>query len=454
MSCEHKIVDRVASDATVLRDLDSELASFISFDISTQPPRRRRSWSSSMLADGAVETANAYENREITISMRPKPGSTSQQQASDLGTLQRLFASGGKWLKHRPEGVTSPVFYRLLPAEIDFTEYYLTSHPDRDVIFTIPADPFGYGLPETGTATVTNDPTDSNGMRFSITGVKGDVPAPLKVTATSGSNLRLVLLAGTTDAAFNQASPILGIPPPMPPIGPWTISAPSDATAIGGTHVRAATAGGEGNAYGRVGFTAVDPGEYRLFVRARVTAGAGNLLMHLRRGDFDPALPMGSAELASSWRWVDLGVVRLPIDSRISSPWHQSASADVTVHFQFAPNAPASACTVDLDHALLIPAPGADTSTGTLAMGRAPSLGSNLVLVAGGPDDSAFSPAASGYGDRSWSLAGGLPRVEPGVSNRIIFMRSIAPSASTDDKSLSTSFDWSYYPLYLYLRGD
>lgn len=463
MSCEHWIVATLADDAEVIYDLDSSFGTFVAARILTQPPRRRRAWASSMLTDGSVATADAFENREIQVVMRPRPGADAQEQAEDLRALHRLFSSGGYWLRHRPAGVAAPVFYRLLPAEIDFENYYETDMPDRDVTFTIPADPFGYGLPESGTATVVNDPTQPNGMRFVLDDVKGDVPAPLRLEAENSLGTQSLLVASTTDAGgFYHAAPTV-VDTPAFPTSAWdTVNASqSDATAVGGTKVYAYRASGAGTTRLALEFDFgnVKPGEYRLYVRAQTDMPVSGLrlfcapsqmaLGQWAMGNF----PTASSPAGNKWTWVDSGVMRMPFSSRSATAWDSPPATRGRVRTVAELTA---GQLVEVDHAILVPAPGADLSSGTLglfAFRGAPSTDVDFTLD--GTTEAVWSTSSYLEGGQvPWQGAGGFPRVVPGAATLVPFVRWAGGAPVSEYVAATTELTWSYHPRYLYLRGD
>lgn len=449
MSCEHWIVATLADDAEVIYDLDSSFETFVAARILTQPPRRRRAWASSMLTDGSVATADAFENREITVMMRPRPGADAQEQAEDLRTLQRLFSSGGYWLRHRPAGVEAPVFYRLLPAEIDFENYYETDVPDRDVTFTIPADPFGYGLPESGAATVVNDPTQPNGMRFVLDDVKGDVPAPLNLALGTSGVTGEMLVAASNHEVFDHSVVAGGsLQNGIWQIKGWTPSTVTDSSGIGGAFRRLT---GSSAATSPVVFTlsehVLPPGEYRVFVRAKAAQPGVRLALVNWWTD---ALITTPAELSTEWKWTDLGAVRLPVTSRQATAWEPTVLADVSIRATATVDSPSASSVIDFDHVVLVPAPGADSEDGHVLLAR--WLGPYF------PDAVRVDSASQGmWGELAgghqveMSLAGGFPLVFPGSSTLAVLMLWLAAGHGP---SVTATADWSYHPRYLYLRGD
>lgn len=437
-------VDSLAVDPVVLLDLDEAPYKVVEWNPGL--PSRERSWASSPLVDGAVESSSAYSNRELTIELlilEPDDDGT----AFAWQDLARVL-SAPRWLRYTPRDSSSPVFFRTFPCSPEEIQQWAMAD-GAQVVVTIPADPFGYGLPESGAATVVNDPTQPNGMRFVLDDVKGDVPAPLRMEMAfswlwgSSSSRYAIGVSSTTHPWLNHGSA-------MGPSGSgWTASTQSDPSAIGGSYRRMTGASGAASAPFEVAFTDVMPGEYRLIARARSSSAASFTAVSHRLDSVGVSAP-----LRSVWSWVDLGVVRLPPRSALGSTWSPAVAADHAFFIHATAANPAGA-TIDVDHVVAIPAPGADDSLGHLGIfGVAGNF--DPMEIAGVTIDPMADAAFSVYGGatmRTWSAVGGFPTVVPGQSNQVTTWAAYDTDGD-DSKTRTISIDWSYHPRYLYLRGD
>lgn len=438
-----RVVSGPVSSRTTIVDLLSAVNVLSSF--SAPAPRLRRASASSFQADGSVDAATAWDDRELTITFAVQ-GSSEDQAAFVSQILGRTF-SRPCWLEFQG-GTSKPVFFRTRATTLDAVEDFGPSNPGvRLITVVVPADPFAYGLPESGTATVPNDPTSANGMRFTISNVRGDVPAALQLSLGFSANTARILVGASNHAALDHAAALeSGIS-----ASGWTASSPSDATAIGGTSRRLT---GSSGAAASVGFTigafSLLPGDYRVMVRAKsATSGVRLAMRHPLTG----ALIGSSVDVSSTgWQWTDLGVFRLPVSSRQASAWTPSVPGDAQLTVTALVATPSASSVIDLDHVVLVPAPGGDTETGRLLLGRWQPM-TAVPDVASAQVDAAeilWSSLGSGY-EVMWSSAGGFPIVTPGANNLVTVMSWLAAG---DAKGSSTTVNWSYHPRYLTLRGD
>lgn len=418
---------------------------------SAPAPRRRTNAVSSFQADGSTDAAVAWSDRELTITFGIDAG-TGDMAAGLLQVLGRTFRDP-VWLEFRA-GTTNPVFFRTRATTIDEVEDFGLVEPGvRQVRLDIPAAPFARGLPVTGTALVPNDPTDG-GMRFTISDVKGDVPAPLNLSLNFGTGTYYDrrMVGSSTYPTFHHVTAV-----PSNPLGAsgMTLSTETDAAAIGGSFGRA-TITASTTPWVDLSFSGIVPGEYRLLVRVR-SSQAGSL------GPWVPTLGPRASVVGTSWQWLDLGVYRFPTYAPAASPWDAATTTTATWRGKWDRPGSGSA-TVDLDHAVLVPSPGGDGSDGTVLFSQAAdtsdvTLGYDMAkLTVSSASEQAFYATTTGQAAAVASVSGaGFPRVTPGVANTIILARLNAAYGSTppaDSKSSVTTVDWSYHPCYLTIRGD
>src|SRR5690606_11716958 len=130
-------VDSLSADPVVLLDLDVDPYKVV--DWNPGLPSRDRSWASSYLVDGAVESGSAYSNRELSIELlilEPDDDGTAMAWQD----LARVLSSP-RWLRYTPRGSSSPVFFRTFPCSPEEFQQWAMAD-GAQVVVTIPADPF------------------------------------------------------------------------------------------------------------------------------------------------------------------------------------------------------------------------------------------------------------------------------------------------------------------------
>lgn len=403
---------------------------------------------SSYQVDGSVDTALAWEDREVTVALAID-GGTEDMAAGLLQVLARSFRDEC-WLEFQA-GTTHPVFFRTRPTTLEDVADFGPNNPGlRVVTLQLPAAPFARGLPVTGTALVPNDPTDG-GMRFTVSDVKGDVPAPLNMALDfgTGSYDSRHMIASSNSPTFHHVAPVLNT------LGTVDIalSTVTDSSAVGGTYGRATLSGANNGPWVDLTFSSILPGEYRLLVRAR-SSQAGTL------GPYVPSLGDRVSSSGTVWRWLDLGVYRFPTYSPAASAWKPATTTTATWRGKWNRTA-TGAGTVDVDHAVLVPAPGADGSNGSVLFSSSGTSMSDLTLgydmaklTVDSEAEQAYYATTTGQAAAVASVSGaGFPRVTPSVPN-VITLGRLSYGAVADNKAATTAVDWSYHPCYLTIRGD
>ena len=194
MAHSWQIVDSIASSPTVLLDFDDRNP-FTVMGGSVSPPRLRRS-SGQALGDGSMVSDSSYEDRVVKLKLNVW-NTTAAAQSTAIQTLGRLLdRPEGLWIKWLSEGKTEPVFFRTRRADLDVVDLVLSASPERDITLEIPCEPFAYGLPETGSFTVNNDPTVGvNPMSYVFESIKGDVSSPLHTTFSTADAAHRIFVA-------------------------------------------------------------------------------------------------------------------------------------------------------------------------------------------------------------------------------------------------------------------
>lgn len=446
-----KIVSGPFGDRTTILDLNAHPAGWLS-SWDAPAPEMRRSLASSFLTDGSTVAAEVYGDREIVLTYAIDE-STGDAAAALWQTLVRAF-SRPQWVEYRG-GTTVPVFFRTRacsPSRLE--EFRLVEPGAKTVTLEIPADPFAYGLPESGSVTVPSDPTDG-GMRFTLSGIKGDIPAPLRMdversVAGGGGTGRRIVIASSDSGGFRDARAYPGVAG-----GPWSTVA--DAGSIGGQFARF-TGDGATSMLGYAGFPDVSAGEYRVFLRARSSSASTSVALAPTWAVSAPTpelWPTGAygapSVVGTTWAWIDLGVVRLPGRARRRSDFDDAFT--MTAYVKILADSPASGVTADIDHLIAIPVPGPDGATGKCLGAQLAGDHSTAVFHLDGRAEEIWAGGGA-YGDYGWdAVEGGFPCVYPGSPTVVVLITQCGP---TGDSRISESavVDWSYYPRYLYLRGD
>lgn len=452
-------VESIAADPVVLIDLDDAPLRLESWQ--APPPRVRRSVASSNMVDGGVDTAVSFELRELTATLTVD-AADEDEAAAVLSAIGRAL-SAPRWLRYQA-GTSEAVFFRTrvcAPDEID--EFGLTNPGIKRITLVIPADPFAYGLPESGTATIVNDPTQPNGMRFTIPSVKGDAPSPLRLELTpeSGVDFARFCAGVTTDVTgIRSATVSVDVASPPFPVDQWEVVEQSRSGTVTGTFLRLAATNLGASLGLSASFPAIRPGDYRVFIRA-LTDQTGAADLRVTGDSRSPEWPQEHAFTASApikgkasvigseqfyaWEWVDCGVVRLPGGSQFAvNEGSSEAVGDGTVRVLIRQT---GGLWVGVDHMLVVPTPGADGASGTFGRYRATYTWHPVLAHVLASEQDAYAQVTDG-GEYVGQADGGFPRVTPGVPNLVSVL------ANSNELSAACTATYSYAPRYLYLRGD
>lgn len=477
MAHSYQFVDSISATPTVLLDLDNNNP-FGMDETSVSPPTLRRTTARGIRNDGDLEVASSYDSREIKIVLSMKVVA-AETQATAIQTLARILdRAEGAWLKWQSEGMTVPMFYRTRRASFEVIDDVLDATPGRALRLTLDADPFGYGLPETGSFTITNDPTaGTNKMLYSFGTIKGDVPAPLQLAFPTPDGVHRTLVASRADYANSVLSApfyqslTAGTINSSPPAG-WTVVDETDANMTSGNRRKLTKTSGTALVTPTAAvvqqWSSLPSGDYRVMVRV-LGADAGTELLFFNRPPStgsvlirEEAVGRTVVTATSAGRdWFDLGVVSMPGGAPLNDVVFGLAGATGPALWNVAAYASVAAVTLYLDCVVLIPAgrPGVITRQGTVTfpgtyINRAVTWdGLNYRRFAIG--ESSFTAGVSSVVAPS-DLTGGNPLVAPSASNVLHFFTTTAdPSSASraaDSKTATTAVTWTYYPRYLYTR--
>ena len=452
-----QFVDSIASSPTVLLNINDETSWWVN-SFSAPPPRLRRSVSSNAMRDGGVVSSSSYDNRVLSIELYLR-AANQDTWATEFQKLARILDGGSSILKYQPTGASKPVFFKVFRSDVASILEMLASAAFRVPVIELYAEPFALGLRETiSVGTVNNDPAaGANGCYFDVTGVLGDVAAPMVFTDT------------VNDATLGDCQVVLavrqsGTPANLPTfIQAESLTPATDTSNPGGAADGAMSGSGTTN-YLRTTFatsSGVDvratgvltstgsallelPGAYRAYLTCRRSSAVGSVSVQLIAG----AVTSGIVEtgLQTSRQMVDLGLVSFVSDRSTTYP-----RADVGV----LAGRLSGTSTLDLDCVQFVPAGEAML----IAVGASFD---GVDFVADGEQDSLYTvdnaanlfTGAARAADGGLAWAGSVPKLRPGVTNRFVYLKSVPGSAAvtTMTKTTTGTVTIYYNPCYLYVR--
>jgi len=384
------------------------------------------------------------------------------------------------WLQVRRHGATVDSWLRCYPTVPKIAANVTASPVGHIATGTISADtePYAYGSRvDAGPFTVTQDTSVSTACYCDITGVTGDALTPAVIrTSTSGlmaaaqSSLLAIRRHGTPSglpSLFLQAETASTITDPTNASHATT----AVAAASGGQVVRATFASGwAGYTVGSVvfawatlsAFTGAEiPGTYRILARYTRSSAADSYRL---RSFLGAGAQIGEVIVPSGGQTtmvVDLGLVQLPSGfyPQLGAPGDllgTNAPSNLQIHLA---KMAAGAGTADLDWVALIPA---DEDAGVVYNGGA-DVGKTLTLDGhtnaaylhdGDPVTGAGVKSHSAASDHTTTFLGGVPRLAPGVTNRLWWITGMVNigTTATPANTVSPVLNVSYWPRYTWLR--
>lgn len=450
--------------ATVMRlDLNDDVtwsAPYDGFDFS--PPRLRRAAASTLLADGAVIPAAAYDNRVLRMRLELKT-STVDGSATEIQKLVRELDRASNVLMWQP-GTSEPVFFRTMRSDLTSITEMPGSGTLRVFDVEVLAEPFAYGLRESlASQVVINDPAATpNGMFFDVTAPKGDVETPLFLSAPG-----FIGIVRRTLLAVRRR----GTPSGMPlfvQVEAFTMetdtSTPNNDSEMSGTgnNYTQTTFATVATMTGRASIAAgwgVAPsvdvrGGYRVFARCNKTVAGDVIKMRLKliTGTItvtnDTATITANASTNRNWR--DLGYVQFPVGvDPVVDGYSGVPIAAQTPMLRIDAERTSGTGNLRMDVLMFVPADD------RLCVVRWAASSSVVAHVLDSARALAYAIGSSAGGfvasDDIPTIQGGTPMIAPGVTNRIVFVRSIGEVESDSITATVTVTPW-YWPRYLYAR--
>lgn len=446
-----RIVDSISATPTTLLDLNDE-SSWWTRKFSAPLPRLRRSVAQNSLLDGDYDAASSYGSRVLELELESIE-STQDASATQLQTLFRLLDSAaGKFLQYQPQGASKPVFFVLRRSDTSALADAMAQAAMRSITVELSAEPFALGLMETlGPYTVTNNPAAmSNGCYFDVTGVIGDVAAPLvmaiegNTTGDPGWFIATAIDPGASVVWAQAESGTLGTDTTNPGGGP-----------------DAAMSGTGTNNYVRTSFATDATLAQRIIVAPTPNGGLYRVLVVVRRSNNTAEINVAlstqpsaavATELTTERQIVDLGLHEFSNQSRVGFEENTMEALSLSISAERVSGTGA----LDWDFVYLLPA---DRTSAVLqyALTIAPQkvvidgiLERVSVVDSGDP----FDGSAVMVAETSVPMTGAFPLVGPDATNRIHMLSWTSLGGAMYPHTVTTTHDITaaYWPRYLFVR--
>lgn len=457
------VADMASASPTVLLDLNASPL-WVGDGWNLSPATYTKGRAGSPLRHGSRVTNSTAQNRTLNLPLQ-LTATDNQAAATALQNLG-LQLRVDNILKVQI-GTTNPVFFRTF-ADPDYAfEATKTLLQTGKVTLQIEAEPFAYGprVEASGSPfTVSNNPSLSNGCKFDITGILGDVPTPLLLLVTStgasgapsGVVSKWVHLATRRRGTPSNLNNLIQAEAMSTDSADTTVTA--DGSMSGSSKLRCTFSTTTSNAlrmhdtFPGDGVSTVEArGEYRVYARCAKTVAGDNIAVQLRYGTGSSSyVPNDQVTLPSVTGpfWVDLGKLPVPafsdpvtsgfsgVNTKALVPWvgfyAQRVSGSGSLDIDFLYFVPADEST------LIVRFPSTDT---TYAIDGTTDSGGAVYGMSTALDEvlGISSPP---------QLVGGLgfPEVIPGQTNRIHWIRQVDPTGTSDALTNTTTIRAYYWP--------
>lgn len=459
-----RFVDGISASATVrLTVNDGTTWTLLRDEVDLSPPRLKRGWAG-LLTDGETLSWSAFENRVLHLPLVLE-ASTEALRVAQMQTLARELNRETNFFE-LDTGV-APVFFRTYRSpDFDLDTGYGANA--WKVTLNVYAAPCAVGLREDiGAVTVANNPASANGCYFDLTGIKGDVAAPVVLKDTTGLRQWGALAVrqhGTPSdhVFFAQAESLtLGVNTANPGGGP-------DAAMSGtGTNNFVRTSFANTNWDGRLewvlsGGTDAQKralrGDFRFYVTVRRSDATSGMSV-MFSSDNGAAGEQLAVALSTSRQVIDLGVVSFGAAGP-ARPGLAATEAPVRApNLNILARRESGSGTLDWDNVFLIPADECALAwwTGGVTLtsldGVIDSVNEAVYAIENGGDP--FAGTADVHDiDGVIVVDGGFPEVMPNQTNRFYLLTSGSGLLPMDgsDVTLTQSISAHYWPHYLYVR--
>jgi hypothetical protein len=460
VTCALQFVDSIAATPTVRLDLSDDDPWQYLEETDFPPPPLKRAIASTLLADGGVVPASAYDLRTLHIEAKLVTDS-ADDTATALQALYRELDRPQNIIKWH-EFTTEPVFFRTFRTSADRVHRRPTGDgTGYRISVDILAEHAAYGLLETPVdgVTVSTDPAaGSNGCFVDVTGVKGDVESPAIIEWPSGG----VLLARQTLMAVRRrgdpsAAPFLFQAEALTQ-GTDTTTQPNDANFSGAGNNFSRCTFATATMQTRLSTTAIGTsgvdlrGRYRVFMRYRKNSPTTDPInLQLRWGDTVSTTTLVHNDVYSTLSTglivaADLGEVSIPAGY---DPVTDSSGVELPVSnafkFELRAERTSGTSTIDFDFLVFVPADD------RLAILQWQKSSDDYVLDAVNNSAHAVDGSGNVLSIAAPAISGGLPMLSPGQTNRIYMFRAVNDLQSWTLTTVSP-VSVSYMPRYLTVR--
>ncbi|WP_319460093.1 hypothetical protein [Micromonospora sp. RTP1Z1] len=461
-----QFVDAIGGSPTVRLDLNDDATWSVQYEgTDFSPPQLRQAWASTLLADGEQLAAAAYGNRTIRLRLDLQTASLDAAW-TQLQALHRELDRESNLLRWRPQGTTNPVFFRTIRSMANRVTEFPGPGLLRTVDVEIEAEPFALGLKETlGPFTVTNNPAaGSNGMYLDLTGVKGDVETPLKITIPYSGTATTWMFAVRRRGTPGSSPFVLQCESMTQ--GSDTSTQPNDAAMSGAGNNFSRTSFATNAAMAQRLSTSWPPpgvdvrGRYRVFVLVRRSSGTGAINAKLGWGPKGGTAsvfgaPASAATINSAF--FDLGLVSYPGGTDpVADGYSGTALSVLDQTVAIWAERISGTSTIDWDYLLFVPADDRLTFvTRPLSITDYVSTPNGEKVVVDGATESLYALWGTGEIIGGWAgptisgkLVGGWPAASPGVTNRLYAVQTGVPVSPATTAQVTIE----YWPRYLYAR--
>lgn len=460
-----QFVDSISLTAGIRLSLSSAPWTVLFNGTDISPPPLTRALNSTLLTDGAVIPASAYENRVVRLHIQLDTNDPTDA-ATKAQMLHRELNRATNILMWQPEPTVPPVFFKTFraPDYASTIDYGINLY---DFQIDIPAEPFSYGVREdVGPIVVSSDVTaGSNGRFFDLTGIKGDVETPLQLRFT-GSEVasRQTVLAVRRRGTPSAMPFVLQAEAMTQGTDTATSAAGTSWNPPSGTNVSVTTFNTNAALAQRLSIAAfpttgsVDArGTYRVFMRA-LAGGSGGPPANICKFEIRHGVRAIRNNQQTSTRFTsisaipmwDMGLVQIPegVDPGTNGPDGAAlsvAGVPISVWIQRTQ----STDPFTTDHLLFVPA---DDRFCIINW----SASTPTTFVADGTNRAIYGLDSGGNitDTLSTSFVGDFPMVSPSVTNRVVCIRDVSPDTGngSDIPSQSLTINVSYWPRYLTVR--
>jgi hypothetical protein len=454
-----EFVDSISASATIRLSLTTAPVGVLLSGTSVPPPPLRRVVVNTLLSDGSLIPAAAYDNREITIRVQVD-ATTPAQAATFVQMLNRELDRQTNILRWQPEPDLPPVYFRTFRSP-DYAQEVDHGINLFDFTIVLQAEPFAYGPQEFSPSTVTinNDPAaGSNGKFFEITGVKGDVETPMQFVLGGGIAYHQSVF-GMRRKGTPSGAPLFLQCEAMTQGTDTSTQANNTAYSGSGNNYCSTTFGTNNSLTTTRLSTSAFPsaantnvrGVYRVFVRVNASANGSTFQLRMIHGLRGVSQDSNSFTINDTSRpmMIDMGLIQLPEGFDPVNNGPSGAALSVAgVAISFGASRLGGTASLFTDYMMFVPA---DDRFCLVDWGQA--IPTSYVLD--GYSRSIYGINGSGQvvDIGVAKFTGDIPYVTPGQTNRFVYINDVSPFPIVPDLASGTcTMDWSYWPRYLYVR--